>query len=315
MTAPADLAFPRDHGAHPQFRIEWWYLTAALEGEDGRDYGAQWTLFRQALEPGPQRDGWANQQVWMAHAAVTTPDTHRFAERVARGGIGQAGVEIEPFRAWIDDWRITAEGGGIAQMEIDAGGDDFAIDLHVKAEGPLVRHGNNGYSRKSDSDQASYYYSQPFYRAEGTLTIDGAPVAVSGTAWLDREWSTQPLTGDQEGWDWVALHFDDGSRLMAAGLRSATAPYRIGTWIEADGTARPLAPEEIVLEPRITAEVAGRTIPVGWRVAVPSAGVDVDIQAVNAQSWMGTTVPYWEGPVTVTGSHAGRGYLEMTGYE
>lgn len=315
VTEPAALVFPRDHGPHPEFRIEWWYLTAALEGEDGRVHGAQWTLFRQALEPGPQREGWANQQVWMAHAAVTTPDTHRFAERVARGGIGQAGVSIEPFRAWIDDWSVTAASDGIAELTVEAGGEDFAIDLHVEAEGPLVLHGNQGYSRKSETGQASYYYSQPFYRAHGTLTIDGDAVAVRGTAWLDREWSTQPLTGDQEGWDWVALHLDDGSRLMAAGLRSATMPYRIGTWIEADGTARALAQEEIMLEPLAAAEVAGRAIPVAWRVAVPSEGVDVDIRAVNAQSWMGTTFAYWEGPVTVTGTHSGRGYLEMTGYE
>lgn len=315
VTEPAELAFPRDHGPHPEFRIEWWYLTAALEGEDGRLYGSQWTLFRQALDPAPQREGWANQQVWMAHAAVTTPDTHRFAERVARGGIGQAGVALEPFHAWIDDWTMAAAAEGIAELTVEAGGEDFRIDLHVKTEGPLVLHGNRGYSRKSDTDQASYYYSQPFYRARGMLTVDGDAVAVRGTAWLDREWSTQPLTGDQEGWDWVALHLDDGSRLMVAGLRSASMPYRIGTRIEADGRARALAPEGIVLEPRATAAVAGRDIPIAWRVAVPSAGVDVDIRAVNAQSWMGTTFAYWEGPITVTGTHAGRGYLEMTGYE
>lgn len=315
VTGPAALNFPADHGAHPEFRIEWWYLTATLEDADGRSYGAQWTLFRQALEPGPQRDGWASQQVWSAHAAVTTPDRHLYAERFARGGIGQAGVEADPFQAWIDDWAMVAESGGLDVLAVRAEGEDFTYELDITADGPLVLHGKNGFSVKSETGQASYYYSQPFYRARGTLTIGGEPVAVEGTAWLDREWSTQPLTGDQEGWDWLALHFESGARLMAARLRSKTQPYRFGTWIEPDGTARPLGPEQVRLEPRETAEVAGREVPVGWHLAVPDAGVAVDIRAVNAQSWMGTSFPYWEGPVAVTGSHNGRGYLEMTGYE
>ncbi len=316
VTAPAELRFPEDHGPHPAYRIEWWYLTVALTGEDGRDYGAQWTLFRQALEPGPQREGWENQQIWNGHAAVTAEDAHLYAERFARGGIGQAGVEIEPFRAWIDDWEMAslAEDGELSDLAVRAAGTGFALDLRVTAEGPLVFHGEDGFSVKSEAGQASYYYSQPFYRAEGVLTVADEEIAVTGTGWLDREWSSQPVGRDQEGWDWVALHLEDGGRVMAAQLRSETAPYRIGTWIEPDGTARALASGEIVLEPRGWAEVAGREVPVEWHVAVPGEGLAVDIAAVNAQSWMGTMVEYWEGPVRVTGTHAGRGYLEMTGY-
>jgi predicted secreted hydrolase len=317
VTAPAELDFPEDHGAHPGYRIEWWYLTVALTGEDGREYGAQWTLFRQALEPAGEGEGWASGQVWNAHAAVTSEDAHHYAERVARGGVGQAGVEAEPFRAWIDDWEMAArdaEGDGLDALSVTARGEDFAIALEVTAEGPLVLHGGDGFSVKSEAGQASYYYSQPFYRAQGVLTVAGEEIAVEGTGWLDREWSSQPLTGDQEGWDWVALHLDDGRRVMAAQLRSETEPWRIGTWIESDGAARALQPEEIVLEPTGWAEVAGREVPVAWHVAVPGEGLAVDIAAVNAQSWMGTSVEYWEGPVRVTGSHAGRGYLEMTGY-
>ena len=110
VTAPAALAFPRDHGPHPDFRVEWWYLTANLTGADGADYGVQWTLFRSAMAPGADAPGWANGQVWMAHAAATGAGEHRFAETFARGGVGQAGVEAAPFRAWIDDWSMTATG-------------------------------------------------------------------------------------------------------------------------------------------------------------------------------------------------------------
>jgi len=86
------LEFPRDHGAHPDYRIEWWYLTANLVDDDGRHWGMQWTLFRQALAPGPAAGGWASNQMWMAHAAITTPEGHFHEQRFARGGIGQAGV-------------------------------------------------------------------------------------------------------------------------------------------------------------------------------------------------------------------------------
>jgi predicted secreted hydrolase len=138
---------------------------------------------------------------------------------------------------------------------------------------------------------------------------------VTGQGWLDREWSSAPLAEDQEGWDWFALHLEDGSKLMVYRLRHRDAPaYLAGTVIAPDGRPTPLRPEEIVAEPTGTAAVAGRTVPVSWRVAVPGHGIDVDIEPLNAQSWMGTAYAYWEGPIRFAGSHAGIGYLELTGY-
>ncbi|MFN6978009.1 MAG: lipocalin family protein, partial [Gemmobacter sp.] len=177
----------------------------------------------------------------------------------------------------------------------------------------LVLHGDAGYSVKGPGGQASHYYSQPFYRVTGTLTLPEGAISVTGTAWLDREWSSQPLDPDQAGWDWLALAFDDGSRLMAAQVRGAR-PYTIGTVIAADGAALALADGALRLTPLRTHRVAGRDMPVRWRVEVPGHGIDVTAAAINPAAWMETTVPYWEGPVRVTGSHPGRGYLEMTGY-
>jgi predicted secreted hydrolase len=304
------LSFPADHGAHPDFRIEWWYLTAVLTGADGRDYGAQWTLFRAALAPG-EGEGWASPQVWLAHAAVTSETAHHAAERFARGGIGQAGVEAEPFAAWIDDWAMAGE--TLDAVTVTAAGDGFSYRLEAVAEGPLVLHGEAGYSVKGPGGQASHYYSQPFFRVSGVITLDGIAVAVTGTAWLDREWSSQPLDGDQAGWDWLALVFEDGSRLMAAQVRG-TRPFTLGTVIARDGTPTPLPDGALRLNPLARHRVAGREVPVRWRVEVPGAGIDVITEAVNPNAWMPLSVPYWEGPVRVTGSHTGRGYLEMTGY-
>lgn len=310
------LTFPADHGPHPAFRIEWWYVTANLKDEDGRDYGAQWTLFRSALAP-REGEGWASPQIWMGNAALTTPDTHYSAERLARGGIGQAGVKAEPFAAYIDEWRLAApDAEGINRLDMTAGGKDFRYELRLDANGPLILHGDRGYSVKSESGQASYYYSQPSYRVSGTLNLPAKNVAVTGTAWLDREWSSQPLAADQKGWDWFSLHFETGEKLMGFRLRhTGGRNFVSGTWIAADGTATPLEPNALKLTPQATAQVAGRTVPVLWRVELPVRQLDVTVKAINDAAWVEGRFPYWEGPVRVTGSNQGAGYLEMTGYE
>lgn len=306
------LEFPQDHGPHPAYRIEWWYVTANLTGADGRDYGIQWTLFRSALRP-HDTNTWQSPQLWMGHAAVTTPDDHFFDERFARGGIGQAGVTADPFEAWIDDWQLV--GANFDDVRLTASGASFTYDLALHATGPLVLHGDQGYSVKSAEGQASYYYSQPAYRVTGTLDLPDGPMPVTGSAWLDREWSSQPLSENQSGWDWFSLTFDTGDRMMAFRLRGDDDLFTSGTWIGADAQVTPMGNGIITATPTYWHEDNGRRIPTGWRVQLPDRDLDVQIDAVNPDAWMDTTFAYWEGPVRVTGSHSGKGYLEMTGYE
>lgn len=306
--------FPKDHGSHPDFRIEWWYLTANLKDADGVDYGIQWTLFRSALAP-HEAAGWQSPQIWMGHAAVTSAEQHLSAERIARGGIGQAGVTTLPFEAWIDDWHMKSDFEGIENIHLRAVDASFSYDLDLSAEGPLVLHGDQGYSVKSAHGQASHYYSQPHYRIQGTLTLPSGPVTVSGHGWLDREWSSQPLSQDQSGWDWFSLRFDSGEKLMGFVLRGDSGDYTSGTWISADGKPEPLAPGQFQATPLATTTVGQRQIPTRWRVALPDKDLSVEVQALNPQSWMDTSFAYWEGPVLFNGSHRGAGYLEMTGYE
>ena len=302
--------FPSDDGSHPDFRIEWWYLTANLQGSDGQDYGLQWTLFRTALAP-KDYEGWSSPQLWMGHAAVTTPDAHFVAERLARGGIGQAGVTADPFEAWIDEWIFSGPDSGAV---LRAAGPNFSYDMSMYAIGPRVFHGTAGYSLKSAEGQASYYFSQPFYKIEGTLQLPLGDVYVAGDAWLDREWSSKPLGSDQTGWDWFSLSFDDGSKLMGFLLRGDSV-FTQATLIDEEGATVAYSDGAFTAEPIKQSQVAGRDVPTTWRVLLPDAGIDIVVTALNTQSWMDTSVPYWEGPVRVTGSHTGFGYLEMTGYE
>ena len=306
--------FPADHGPHPEYRIEWWYVTAVLETGDGTPMGIQWTLFRSALAP-REAEGWESPQIWMGHAALTTGGAHFVAERFARGGIGQAGVEVAGgFRAWIDEWEMA--GPDLNDVRLTAQGVDFGYDLALVTDRPFVPQGDGGYSVKSREGQASYYYSQPFYEVSGRLTLPSGEVAVTGSAWLDREYSSQPLSEAQTGWDWFSLGFDSGARLMGFRLREdGAAPFTAATWIDPEGVPTPYPDGAFGAEPLAVAEVAGREVPVRWQVTLPDRGVDVTVEALNEQAWMDTAFPYWEGPVSIVGSHGGRGYLEMTGYE
>jgi predicted secreted hydrolase len=311
------LRFPLDHGAHPDFRIEWWYVTANLQSEAGTKYGVQWTLFRSALAPGTG-SGWSDPQIWMGHAGLTTKDRQFVAEKFSRGGVGQAGVIAQPFSAWIDDWEMKGMAKpGADQLDIvslRATGRDFGYELALSANGPLVLQGEQGYSIKSASAQASFYYSQPFYDVSGSIDADGKTVRVTGKAWLDREWSSQPLASDQTGWEWFSLHLDSGEKVMAFRLRNSQDGYTSVNWISADGTPTPLPPGSLEITPVRTTRVGTRDIPVAWRVRIPQRRFDVITAPLNDQAWMATTTPYWEGPIAFKGSAAGRGYLEMTGY-
>jgi len=313
------FSFPADHGPHPDYRIEWWYLTANLLDAAGAAYGAQWTLFRQASRPGAQPQGWANPQIWMGHAAVTAADFQYFSERLARGGVGQAGVIAKPFHAWIDAWEMRGADESndltLAPMLVSASGPKFAYALRLDTDHALVLQGDAGYSQKSPRGQASYYYSQPYFRVAGHLNIADRAIEVTGQAWMDREWSSQPLAPDQSGWDWFSLHLTSGEKLMLFRLRQTEGGnFCSGNWIGLDGKSEQLATTEIHLTPMASTDIAGRTLPTSWRIEIPSHRLNVESTPLNSRSWMGTSFPYWEGPIRFQGSHAGVGYLEMTGY-
>ena len=346
LNFPEDL--PQAHAAHPDYRIEWWYLTANLKDTADDPLGLQWTLFRQALMPPNKRPtptAWATDQLWMAHMAVSYGEHHYAAERFGRSHSqaplttqqdSQAGVMLHPFHAWLDDWQLKAKeetsNSDIDHLTLTAysgeGESRFGYSLTLTAQGPLVLHGEKGFSQKAANGQGSMYYSQPFWQIDGNVTINGETKSVSGRGWLDREWSSQLLDARQSGWDWLSLHLNNGHKLMVFQLRgggengsASSEPatnYRSGTWISEQGETTPLTNSDITLTPLSTTPVAGRDIPTRWHLEVPLVGIDVIIDAPHANRWMDTSVPYWEGEVVVNepskGEPLGEGYLEMTGY-
>ncbi|MCG7200580.1 carotenoid 1,2-hydratase [Marinobacter pelagius] len=307
------LAFPADLGPHPRYRIEWWYLTANLRTESGQPLGLQWTQFRQALEPRepdavPDPSAWPLQAAWMAHAAVSWQGEHEFAERLARGDVGNAGATARPFSVWLDHWQLDAVADRRWRLQVTAG--NFAYDLTLRVSDQPVAHGINGFSAKSDSGQGSMYFSLVDIAISGTVTFQGQALEVEGRGWFDREWSSQFLKTGQKGWDWFALHLDSGDRLMAFRLREEGKPFVSGTWIPASGQIQPLTSGQLALS--VVEQRDG--VPVRWQIEVPEQGVSLELSAPAGDYMNRGLYPYWESPVDVSGSHTGEGYMELTGY-
>jgi predicted secreted hydrolase len=329
---PRAFHFPADHGPHPEFRTEWWYYTGNLATTEGRRFGFQLTFFRNALTPHPpeRASRWATNQVYLAHFTLTDVDSGRFRsfERLERGAVGLAGAQPLPFRVWLGDWSSTgpAAGGEATPIHLTAaagtagGTDAAAIDLVLQAGKPPVLEGDRGLSLKgAEPGQASYYYSLPRMPAAGTVRSGGTAFAVSGLAWMDREWSTSSLGPDQVGWDWFSLQLADGRELMLYRLRrkdGSADPASSGTLIAADGSSRRLTLADVTLETAVawTSPRSGARYPARFRLRLPAFGLDLNVRPLLADQELDTSFRYWEGAVAVTGTVAGSGYVELTGY-
>ena len=323
------LVFPQDHGSHPEFRIEWWYLTANLHDPAGNDYGAQWTLFRLAAQP-PDKNETANllqrKQIFMAHFALTTATDHVSFQRYSRAGENKsearAGVIAQPFSAWLDNWILQSTGATWLPLQLRARQGNYALNLQLQSGAPLIRQGDAGFSQKHPNGGGSYYYSQPFLQASGELEVDGQTVLVTGDAWLDREWSSQFLQEDQVGWDWFSLHLESGEKLMLFQLRQKTEQdqdenFLQGSLMAADGSLTKLNQGDVQLEVLQEFVVADRLLPLHWRLSLPRYDREFDIKALHPDQWMNVDFPYWEGAVIVSGNgveNRGKGYMELTGY-
>ena len=324
--AARPLDFPADHGPHPDFRTEWWYYTGNLRTSAGRHVGFQLTFFRVALAPTeePRASRWATRQLYFAHFAVTDTANGRFHawSRVGRGALGVAGAEAAPFRVWVEDW--SAQGAG-ASPRLHASEGDVALDLELSATKPVVLQGDRGLSRKgAEPGNASFYYSFTRMPARGVVRLGAETLAVTGEAWMDREWSTSGLGADLQGWDWFAVQLEDGRELMVYVLRrrDGTAdPFSAGTLVAADGGARPLAAGDVSVETLAhwTSPHSGVRYPARWRLTVPSAELRLEITPRLADQELRVNTRYWEGAVAVAGmagvwSINGQGYVELVGY-
>ncbi len=337
ITAPPDFQFPRDHGAHPAFRSEWWYWTGNLGAEDGRRFGYQYTLFRVALSPpavagsATRASAWGADQVWFAHLACSDGSGRFFSRQcTVRGALDLAGAVGDPFHVWIDaadhpaDPRWEVSGWDPAHLHADC--DAFSLDFTLHPGPGPVLQGERGMSRKS-AHGASAYFSFPRMPTAGTIGFSGesgknSQIPVSGDSWLDREWSTTALAENQVGWDWFALQLDDGREIMFYRLRrndGSDDPASAGTLIAADGstTPLPLSAVDIAATSSWPSPRSRAVYPAGWNFTIPGDNMEFSISPLIPDQELDVGFHYWEGAVTITsqGKPVGRGYVELTGYD
>ena len=322
--APAAIRFPRDHGAHPDLRTEWWYITGRLLAGD-REFGFQVTFFRSRVDATQaMHSKFAAKQLVFAHAAITDVGAKRMwhDQRIAREGFGVATASTGDMQLKLHDWSLVRDAGDVLATTIPAS--EFTLDLRCRATQAPLLQGDKGLSRKGPlADEASYYYSEPQLAVEGGVVLGGRRVAVKGRAWLDHEWSDELLDPSAVGWDWIGMNLDDDSALTAFRLRRAD-----GSTLWDGGSFRAPGHEpyifsrgEVIFRPRRhwTSPLSQASYPVEWTVRTPADFYTVSAVLDNQEldSRASTGAIYWEGLarlVDSNGRRVGNGYLEMTGY-
>ncbi|MEO8627382.1 MAG: carotenoid 1,2-hydratase [Betaproteobacteria bacterium] len=318
-----NLAFPRDLGSHPAFRTEWWYITGWWKDQLGQDYGLQITFFRS--RPAVQEDNpsaLAPRQLIFAHSAISDPKAGvlRHDQRAGRAGLGLAGAAETTTHVWIEDWSLARTVAGYV-CRIPAR--DYAMDLQFEPSQPLLLEGVRGFSRKGPGrSQASHYYSEPHLVVSGTIAMADGLRHVTGTAWLDHEWSSQYLAAAARGWDWIGINFHDGGALMAFRIRGKRGEdyWAGGTYRDTSGRVTTYTPGQIRFSPvrRWTSPRTQIDYPVAMHVHAGDMALELeplmDDQELDSRG--STNAIYWEGAVRVRrgGIVAGLGYLELTGY-
>ncbi len=325
--------FPRDHGAHPDFKTEWWYFTGNLEEEKThRPFGYQLTIFRQGVQfkPAQPNSKWAVRDVYFGHFTISDISANQFhvAERVSRGALGEAKAAPDGMDVALGPWTIQQDTAKerCHLLARDAG---MALDVETHPLKPLVFEGVGGLSQKAEgAGEASYYYSYPRLATEGRLRIGDKTFDVTGLSWFDHEFSTSSLGKDQVGWDWFCLQLDNHEEIMLYAMRDKSGeidPASEGTWVKADGTTERLVPESFTIEKKGTwhSPRNGAIYPAGWHIVVPGHRADLTVSPAMADQELHLTkmgaLDYWEGACKVEGIVAsapvkGVGYTELTGY-
>jgi predicted secreted hydrolase len=317
------LSFPRDHGAHPGLRTEWWYVTGHARADD-REFGFQVTFFRSRVDATQDMASrFAAKQLVFAHAAVTDVQGRRLwhDQRIAREGFDVALAAEGDTRVRLRDWSLERRADGW-HARLPSG--DFTLELAFAPTQPVLLQGRAGLSRKGPQEaQASYYYSMPQLQARGAITLKGRRFDAQGKAWLDHEWSEELLHPEAVGWDWIGMNLDDGSALTAFRLRKqdGTALWDGGSFRPARGDLFAFGQGDVDFSPqrRWTSPASRATYPVEWIVRTPAdfytVRAVIDNQELDSRSSTGAI--YWEGLSDLfdsNGKRVGRGYLEMTGY-
>ena len=327
-------AFPRDHGSHDDYGLEWWYFTGHVSDRSTRRFGYEVTFFRKTVDDARVRNHpsrWALRQLYFAHLALTDVEgtAFQFSEKLSRAAFRKAGADSGRMKVWIDRWVLEPVTEDHHRLHLTAKDSEFGVDLTLTLTKPPVIHGREGISRKgADAGHASHYYSLTRLATRGTVWVGDESFEVSGTSWMDHEFGSGDLGEDQVGWDWFSVQFDSNVELMLYLLRKRDGshdPASSGTLILPDGTSRHLERGDFMVrtQDQWTSPLSRAQYPAKWTLEVPSVRLRVTVTPVLSDQELrtenSTRVTYWEGAVDVQGRYrdapvSGNGYVELTGY-
>ncbi|ORT49653.1 hypothetical protein ST37_14935 [Vibrio sp. qd031] len=310
------VKLPDDFNFHLDYQHESSTYFALLHDREGNEYWASWDVFRIALDE-HRGKGWKQPQVYVSNAALSTREINLFEQRIARGGIGQVGIETKPFLFWIDSWQWKALTRYPLPGKLTIDTNTFSLDLNSFSVGPYVLEGDQGYRPKHDLlPVASYEFGAPFLNVTGTIGVDGKKIEVSGTGWFSKEWGSNLLESKLLGWDRFGVRLQDGRNLSITLSRiNEQLPYVYGVLVDKSGRMIKLGDDDIKIRPiKYSYQNVGKKIPVTWAITIESQQMDIVVDALNYTQWLPSLVPYWSGAVKVTGSHQGGGYMHLMGY-
>ncbi|MZI94796.1 carotenoid 1,2-hydratase [Vibrio sp. CAIM 722] len=311
------VVLPDDFAFHPSFQNEWWSFVANVEDEQGNRYGVHWNLMRLAHDD-RKSVSWDHPQLYLAQVAISHKHQVWFDQKLARGGIGQAGFQREPFKLWIDNWSLNGKEANPFPGELNTNTDQVSLQLGLALKQPIQLPGEQGYQHIEPSLSAALYgFDVPQVAVAGKIRIKGQRKAlrVHGVAWIGKRWGNNFVLESNRHWDWLVFHIQNGMTLTVTRFRQQVqAPRFFGTITSPQGESIALTQDDMSMIPTLNTTTNGHLVPTQWHIKVPRYHINFTATAVNANMWFPYVVPYWEGPVNVSGSHNARGFMILSGY-
>jgi predicted secreted hydrolase len=303
----ATVTLPADDAVLPDPLMQWWYWTGHLEGEDGRRFGFEVVFF--LVES--FHDHLSGQ---MAQAAVSDLDADVFVDEQFEAA-HRPPVLPDAFRLDAGNGTIRADGGD-GRDTLAATVKGYELELRVTARRPPTLH-YGGERHDYGFGGNTCYYSRGAMDAAGSVrTPDGERHAVTGTVWFDRQYG-ELVPAVLRGWQWFAIQLDNDTQVMLFAFNRDPSEW-MGSITGPDGATHSLTQGDFTID-ILDWWVSPRShirYPHGWRVKLPDGELEIRPamadQEMAGPFWIGPR--YWEGACDVTGTAAGRAYVELVGF-
>jgi predicted secreted hydrolase len=310
---PAQVHLPKDEGAHPESKMEWWYLNATVSDNEGHQYTAMLAYFNKAsLRPPLKIISIADLDAGVFHQDVPTISQLM----VAKPNYAEGGLDLR----WNDYDRWYRTDQDSYHYSVQAKGDSigFSFDL-VQEKDPLMV-GGNGLIEWTEG--STYYYSLTRLQVGGQIEIEGKAIDVEGIGWMDHQWMEDMA---EKGWQWFSIQLDDDTDIICWNIVNTdnSVQSRDLTMMFADGSIYHTTDLELAATDSWVSPDTKETYGMTWKLREPGHDIDLEIKARFPQQEIillkevpQYTWQIWEGGTTVSGqidgsAVSGIGYAEL----